>query len=307
MTLYSFESINHNNTFPIKIFHTKIVSSSFHWHYDYEILLVLKGKIKVHDQAQTYKASAGDIILFNSKSVHSLKCTEEENLCLFLQISPDILTLRNDPKRQYSFYLNSVSLKNDYGRFISLISQIGLLSLQTDSISSNYYLHGCIYQLLGDLFQYVTYDFRQLSKNEDFYNDPDTIGSIINYVDTHYTDSTIANDLQSYIGMSQKTLYRFLKSHMGITLTELVKSVRFEHAKTLLKTTNRSIAAIASECGYQNEVSFHRSFKKEALMTPSEYRRHGNISSKNTPIQDYVSSNPKEAISLMKQYAKSSL
>ena len=52
-----------------------------------------------------------------------------------------------------------------------------------------------------------------------------------------------------------------------------VISARIERAKHLLANTDFSVARIAAECGYRNDVHFMRQFKREAGVTPSEYRK----------------------------------
>ncbi|WJH33967.1 helix-turn-helix domain-containing protein [Paenibacillus sp. CC-CFT747] len=47
-----------------------------------------------------------------------------------------------------------------------------------------------------------------------------------------------------------------------------------EHAKRLLKETNRMIGWVASQSGYPNEKYFCRVFREVTGMLPSEYRRH---------------------------------
>ena len=42
-----FEPIEHELLAPAKIFVTGMESSHYHWHYDYEILVLLKGRLQV--------------------------------------------------------------------------------------------------------------------------------------------------------------------------------------------------------------------------------------------------------------------
>ena len=50
-----------------------------------------------------------------------------------------------------------------------------------------------------------------------------------------------------------------------------LRRLRMEKAKELLKLPEKSVGEIAEEVGYSGIYQFSRVFKREALMTPSEY------------------------------------
>ena len=54
--------------------------------------------------------------------------------------------------------------------------------------------------------------------------------------------------------------------------TDLV-GIRIEHAKTLLKNTDQSVAQVSENCGYQSVDHFIRMFKKKTDLTPLKYRK----------------------------------
>ena len=63
---------------------------------------------------------------------------------------------------------------------------------------------------------------------------------------------------------------KFVKEYLDSHYTE---NITLEESKTLLETTNHSIAAIASMIGFSSQSYFSQSFKKNTFMTPNEYRR----------------------------------
>ena len=70
----------------------------------------------------------------------------------------------------------------------------------------------------------------------------------------------------------------FYFSHMfkretGFAPMEYVINTRIEHAKTLLLTTNRSIADIAEEVGYVSSASLINLFVKKVGESPGKYRK----------------------------------
>ena len=87
MCAYIYETVQHDGENRIKLFTTAIDYSGFHWHYDYEFILVLKGQLVVNESADEFVLEKGDFILINSQTVHALRRLHGDNLCLFLQIS----------------------------------------------------------------------------------------------------------------------------------------------------------------------------------------------------------------------------
>lgn len=62
------------------------------------------------------------------------------------------------------------------------------------------------------------------------------------------------------------------KQKYGIGILEFINTVRINHAKELLSTTELSIEAIYSQCGYISKATFLRQFKKICGVTPTIYR-----------------------------------
>ena len=61
-----FENIEHHKDYPAKIFVVSIDHSDLHWHYDYELVVVLKGSLTLNYGLQRYVIREGDIVLVNS-------------------------------------------------------------------------------------------------------------------------------------------------------------------------------------------------------------------------------------------------
>ena len=73
--------------------------------------------------------------------------------------------------------------------------------------------------------------------------------------------------------MSKSLFQHNYKKKFGVTfIQDLIKS-RTEYAKMLLSTTNLSIDAVSSQCGYKTYVHFTKQFREQTGCTPSEYRK----------------------------------
>jgi transcriptional regulator GlxA family with amidase domain len=75
------------------------------------------------------------------------------------------------------------------------------------------------------------------------------------------------------VGMTQSGLSRFFARAAGRGFADTVRRLRVITACTMLFQTDRPIAEICFEAGYQNLSNFNRQFRAETGMTPREYRR----------------------------------
>jgi len=73
-------------------------------------------------------------------------------------------------------------------------------------------------------------------------------------------------------GVSPSHLAELLQERTGRSFTELVREARIDRACELLRTTERSIAAIAAECGFCDQSYFTHVFLKLKDATPKQYR-----------------------------------
>ena len=306
MISYIYEVIEHDKNFPAKVFVTSIGESNYHWHYDYEIMLVLKGSVCINIWPESYIVTEGNIILVNSKVVHGLQCTSDKNVCLFIQLKQELFERWQEKNQKYRFYLNSVSEltkpKKPYSRFIRTAARIGL-EIDGKSIVNLYQMQALLYTMIADLFKYVHYDIRQYVNKFGAEEESDILLKIIEFVEQNFYKDNIAEELCHFIGMGEKTLYRFLKSQTNLTLKDLVTSIKIEKVQYLLSTTDKPIGVVAQESGFYNEKTFYRIYKKEIGMTPTEYKQKGTRVKENKEIQGYLDFNRAEALRLLKKYA----
>ncbi|MEG0564536.1 helix-turn-helix domain-containing protein, partial [Anaerorhabdus sp.] len=68
-------------------------------------------------------------------------------------------------------------------------------------------------------------------------------------------------------------LVHSFKKYAGMTPINYLNYKRLKEACMLLRTTNHSIAQIASIIGMSSQSYFCQSFKKQYQMSPNEYRK----------------------------------
>lgn len=299
MSSYVYEIIEHETGEP-NIFVTSIGHSSYHWHYDYELILVLKGSVLLSVGAEVMQLEENDIYLVNSKSIHALNRLEEDNLCLFIQLNSFLFRKEKDHSRHYHFYLNSrqpeLEPQNGFESYARLAALIGLES-QKGERSNPLRIRAFVCELAADLFDYAVYDVIQEVSEKERESDAELLMEIMGYVHRNFQSDTVAEDICKAFGMSEKTLYRFLKRQLGFSIKDMIMEKRLEQARYYLKHGDKSISWIATECGFGSEITFYRAFRKSTGISPAEYRNRDiklNVLP-NANIRGYLSFNPRDA------------
>ena len=92
------------------------------------------------------------------------------------------------------------------------------------------------------------------------------------YVERHYTEPLSVSELCRKLYLSKSKLYDLSVECFGMGVSDHVRQLRIEKAKKLLERTQKPVAQIAAEVGFQDANFFTRSFKKAVGQTPKEYR-----------------------------------
>jgi AraC-like DNA-binding protein/mannose-6-phosphate isomerase-like protein (cupin superfamily) len=302
-----FESIEHKRAYPAKVFVVNLGSSRLHWHFDYELMVILKGSLQVFCGPDPYSLHAGDIVLFNSKVIHGFKHTSEDNLCLIIQFPPSLFDTVLNHRQEYYFYLNSAESKFaprlPYEHFTKLAVNIGISGRQ-HGIAADLRTHALIQTLIADLVEYTEFDIRSSHPS----NGIDSIGELVSdvclYIDSNIQDENLAESTIKHFKINEKTLYRYLKGTTGQSLKYLINAARIEKSKQLLRESDKPPAIIADECGFYSEATFYRVFKKETGITPREFRWGGSSLFMAPGVKDYLSSDEHIIANLLYQYAE---
>ena len=95
---------------------------------------------------------------------------------------------------------------------------------------------------------------------------------VINYLNDHYLESIQPRHLSKISGMSPRNIQRLFKAKLNTTPRDMLAKARVLKACDYLRLTDRALSTIAVDCGFYDQSSFTRHFKKHIGMTPRRYR-----------------------------------
>jgi two-component system response regulator YesN len=114
------------------------------------------------------------------------------------------------------------------------------------------------------------------SKGDVDINSKNKIKLAIKYINDNYNIDIAIHELAEKFSMSPNYFSSIFKRETGQTTVNYIKSIRIKKACEFLKYSDKSVADIAKEVGYQDSQYFFKVFKKATGQTPLTYRRtHG--------------------------------
>lgn len=96
---------------------------------------------------------------------------------------------------------------------------------------------------------------------------------ILGYIEKNYMKKLQVQDICTELYISPSTFYNAFKTNSGETFVDYLTRFRLEKAKTLLRTTDKTIPDISSLVGISNQYYFDKIFKKYNGISASDYRQ----------------------------------
>ncbi|MDR2475913.1 MAG: AraC family transcriptional regulator [Bacteroidales bacterium] len=100
------------------------------------------------------------------------------------------------------------------------------------------------------------------------------IQQALKYLEEHFSEAIKLSDVAHSIGMTEISFSRFIKKRTGKTYIEFLNDIRLSVALRNLLDTNKPIADISRDCGFNNLSNFNRMFKRKKGCTPSKFREN---------------------------------
>lgn len=228
------------------------LSFNSHLHYSFEFLYVFDGIFELTVDEVDYKLNKGEAIIIFPNQIHTAYANQRSitYVCIF------------ENSLVGEFYR---SVKNCVPTSPVFSVESSLVERLASEENSRYFVKSCLYELIA-LFDKGTEYIERRSKSSEH------IGRILTFIAEHHAEQISMRDVAKSIGYDYHYLSNLLQKNMHTTFRTLLNEYRISHAKYLLMTSEKTISAIAEECGYDSLCSFNRNFKEIAATTPTLYR-----------------------------------
>ena len=252
-------------------------AADLHVHDAIEIIYVVEGSISATvDEFEEY-LEKGDLVLFRSQGVHSIKTNEKSiNKYYILKISTTLLQsiLPKDMAASilFRFCVYNGNLKRVWRKNEILGTEI-MKSL--DAMINNCELGGKFVDIsiFGNLIGFIYGILQSVEQEMDKLSPKfSNVYESITYINSNYDGDLTAESVAALINVSYSSFSRMFKKAMGKTFKEYLNITRINEAERLLKTTDYPVADIAIRCGYNNVSYFTATYKRYKGITPRSAR-----------------------------------
>lgn len=259
-----------------------------HKHKYIEVVYIVSGNATHLIAGKTYKVKRGDLFIVNMDTPHVFyedKESREPFVAYDLMFTPEFFDsdIRGDnaiESLKKSFMFRSLFVGRD--EFPPFYSVSANAHIMFGELFNKIYLEhrrcekGYIEIIRAYLLQLIITIFRldnESEKNSDSLRNRQIVDFISEYVKENYKKRLSLNTLAKLVYLSPDYLGRIYKSITKYTVGDMIQKVRIDAACKLLVATDKKVADIAVECGFDDVKFFYDVFKKHVNLLPSQYRR----------------------------------
>ncbi len=271
-------NIQGSKELPVAIYndYLKLNPVPYHWHEELELIVVIKGELKLIIELQHYILKEGDGMFINTGRLHSCEAFNNTD-CII---------------KSFVFHASFI-----YGEQKSILYQGYFHALLQEASQNTLLLQGnnCIL-LLEAYNEFVKKDFAyefavreklssvllsiiQSSENKPVSNDAKQLRALkrckkmMSFIHENYKNDITLLDIASYAHVKESEALRCFKTVLNSSPIKYLKKHRIEQAAILLKVSSLAIIDIGFGCGFSEMSYFSKSFKEVYGLTPSEYRK----------------------------------
>ncbi len=246
----------------------------FHWHTEYEFVLVLDGTFHLSLDGKDMQLEKGDIALIQGGVVHGGEpggCTYE---CLVLDLY-NLLDANTLCRNQLQTLLDSdtaIVSKFQKGTVINDLADRMFEALEKEYTGYELIVKGLLLQILGELIKGRMYK-TEIGIETVGIRHTEQLKNSLRYIRRNYGHTVTLEALADAANMSPKYFCRFFKAMVNRTPIDYLNYYRIERACDKLVASEQTITEIALDCGFNDLSYFIKTFKRYKELSPKQYQK----------------------------------
>lgn len=268
--------LSENSSFIADTFVTPYFETPWHYHTEYELVLIIKGQGArfVGNHISGYKE--GNLTFIGPDVPHMFRKenAEDEGGSLVIHFREDFLGTHfiQTPEMQkiVQLFRRSMMGLNITGETATHVSEhmYHLLDLQgMDRLLM-------LFNILNILAQST--EMEMLSSDEVIgqnRRDSDRLNKVFDYVMTNFRSEIKLDEIADIVHMSYSGFCRYFKNRTKKNFTHFVNEVRIGYSCKLLLEKDVSVASACYDAGFNNLANFNEQFKKFLKVTPYQFKQ----------------------------------
>lgn len=268
--------LSENSSFIADTFITPYFETPWHYHSEYELVLIIKGQGTrfVGNHISGYKEGN---LTFIGRDVPHLFRKENANEVggsLVIHFREDFLGTEfiqaPEMQKMVQLFRRSMMGLNITGNTAALVSERMYHMLELQGMDRLLML----FNILNILAQST--DMEMLSSAEvagQNSRDNDRLNKVFDYVMTHFRSEIKLEEIAEIVHMSYSGFCRYFKNRTKKNFSHFVNEVRVGYSCKLLLEKDVSVASACYEAGFNNLANFNEQFKKILKLTPYQFKQ----------------------------------
>ncbi|MDO3412474.1 AraC family transcriptional regulator [Saccharibacillus sp. CPCC 101409] len=236
-----------------------------HWHTNMELLYITEGEASVTINAETVRASRGDVVVIDSNAIHSLVCERSVTYsCL-------IIDHHFCAAHGLDYTSSSFPLKTDHPAVRQSLEQL----LAELSASADDYHYNIAQSLTLTLTGMLLRHALRMEHRPAEASGPsiELVKGAIRFIERHYQEPLSIDDICNEVKVSKYHFCRLFKALTGQTVNKYVNNLRCERAKVLIAGSTLPIAECGLRSGFNDPSYFAKCYKRRFGYMPSREKR----------------------------------
>jgi len=275
--------LSEQSSFMADRFFTPYFETPWHYHPEYEVVLVIEGRGKRFIGNSVADYETGDLCFIGSNLPHLYRkddadatggslvihfredflgkdfgsVPEMQKIKMLFERSSMGIQVNGEAKKKISELMNEMTSLNGMDRLISLLRLLNMLadSDEYDLLSSP--------EIKG--------------QNSE---DSDRLNRVFDYVMRNFREDIEMEDIAKLANMSYSGFCRYFKTRTKKNFTHFVNEIRVGYACRRLMETDLSAEHICYESGFNNKTNFMEQFRKIIKCTPHQFKKNYQLLSK---------------------------
>ena len=272
---YLVEALGLRPCFVLKKTEKSKVFGDLHHHDLYEILYIKSGQVHYSIDELHYELDAGDLVLISPTSLHRLdkviseKCerfvlTFSQNFVnYFSGLNTDLAQAFKHAKERklYTISFDSHDKKN-LEKYLENMNEL--------QFSKDFGADVLFNMRFMQIMIFINYKSQQNTTEFVVDKSNKIISDVVDYINDNLSKKILIKDIATRLSLSESRLSHLFKEETGISILKFINKKRLMFSKELIRN-GEHLSNIHLLCGFPDNTSFFRAFKKEYNITPKKY------------------------------------
>jgi len=242
----------------------------FHWHLEYEILLIKQGEFNLRINNEVINIKSGEVAFISEGDLHG----GEPCNCIYDCIVFNLEQIINDNpllKSKCKDILNNHTIKTHFSSGDKLtkivIDIFNVINNKEEGFEIS--VIGLLWQMVGNILSEKKYIKNIFSGRHN--ERTEQIKKVLFHIREEYNNPLTLNYLSEIANLSPRYFCRIFNQLIGKTPIEYLNYYRIECACNMFYSSGINVTEVAFACGFNDLSYFIKTFKKIKGMTPKKF------------------------------------